>query len=154
GQPLAPLHSRKGEWLLALLALRPGQKVEREWLAGTLWADSRRPQALANLRTSLKDLRPGLGAGGWRGRPPAPPPPPLELSGADLDVRAFDAAIARGDPGSLEQAVSLYRGPLLEGCAEEWAFEERQVREQAYLTALETLAATAQAAGDPAAAEG
>jgi predicted ATPase/Tfp pilus assembly protein PilF len=62
-------------------------------------------------------------------------------------------AIARGDAASLEQAVSLYRGPLLESCAEPWAFEERQSREQAYLGAVETLAAHARAAGDRAAAE-
>src|SRR5439155_3027261 len=55
---------------------------------------------------------------------------------------------------SLEQAVALYRGPLLEGCVEAWAFQERQVREQAYLTALETLAARALEGGDAAAAEG
>src|SRR5207245_2416856 len=37
----------------------------------------------------------------------------------------------------------LYRGPLLEGWAEEWAFEERQAHEQQYLAALEKLAALA-----------
>src|SRR6185503_5168337 len=35
-----------------------------------------------------------------------------------------------------------------EGCAEEWAFQERQSREEAYLGALETLAAQAQVGGD------
>ncbi len=51
----------------------------------------------------------------------------------------FDAAIARGDAASLEAAVALYRGPLLEGCAEEWVFQEQEAREQAYLTAREKL---------------
>jgi hypothetical protein len=37
----------------------------------------------------------------------------------------------------LERAVTLYRGPLLEGCAEEWAIPERTHRELAYLEALE-----------------
>src|SRR5205085_1362126 len=54
---------------------------------------------------------------------------------------------------SLEEAVGLYRGSLLEGCPEEWAFQERQAREQAYLTALERLAADALARGRPEAAE-
>ena len=53
-----------------------------------------------------------------------------------------------GDDASLERAVALYRGPLLEGCGEEWAFQERQAREQAYLEALETLAARALARGE------
>ena len=48
------------------------------------------------------------------------------------DVIAFDRAMARGDAASLEQAICLYRGPLLEGWMDEWVFQERQVREQAY----------------------
>ena len=49
--PLPPLRSRKGEWLLALLALR-GVAVTRSWLAGTLWPESddeRARHALAQL---------------------------------------------------------------------------------------------------------
>src|SRR5262249_18445526 len=56
------------------------------------------------------------------------------------------------DP-ALEEAVALYRGPLLDGFVEEWVFQERQAREQAYLGALESLAAGALAQGDAAAAE-
>src|SRR5207249_8448061 len=55
---------------------------------------------------------------------------------------------------SLEQATALYRGPLLESCAEHWVFPERQHREAAFLSALETLAAQALREGDPATAEG
>jgi len=44
-------------------------------------------------------------------------------------------------------------GRLLEDWTEEWVFEERQVRKQAYLRALETLAAEARARGELAAAE-
>ena len=77
----------------------------------------------------------------------------LDLTGADADVVTYDAAIARGDAASLAVAVSCYRGPLLEGCTEEWAFQERQLREQVYLQALETLAAGTLAGGDPATAE-
>ena len=39
------------------------------------------------------------------------------------------------NPASLEAAVSLYRGPLLEGWVEEYVFQERQAREEAYLQA-------------------
>src|SRR5207244_2256299 len=62
------------------------------------------------------------------------------------------AAIARTDPPSLERAVALYQGPFLEGCSEAWVLPEREAREQAYLQALETLAAAAMAEGDFAAA--
>src|SRR5262249_51403973 len=49
-------------------------------------------------------------------------------------------------------AVTLYRGPLLMDCLEEWALPEREAREQAYLTALETLAVQAASDGEPATA--
>ena len=50
GQPLSHLRSRKALALLALLALRLGRPVEREWLAGTLWPDADQEQAAASLR--------------------------------------------------------------------------------------------------------
>jgi DNA-binding SARP family transcriptional activator len=153
GAPLRRLRTRKGQWLLALLTLRSGYEVERAWLAWTLWPDSDEPKALTSLRKSLTDLRQALNREAVRLRSPTSRSLCLELAGAEADVVAFDAAIARGDPASLEIAVSLYRGSLLEECAEEWVFQERQAREQAYLAALETLAARALAAGDPGTAE-
>src|SRR5262245_66337329 len=48
GQPLPPPRYRKVYWLLALLALRAGQEVDREWLAGTLFPESTAGQALSN----------------------------------------------------------------------------------------------------------
>jgi predicted ATPase/DNA-binding SARP family transcriptional activator len=146
------LRSRKSVWLLALLALRAGDHVDREWLAATLWPESQERQAFANLRTCLKDLRRALGPEAGRITAPTTRSLSLDLTDAVVDVRTFDAGMARGDLLSLTQAVALYRGPLLEGCAEEWVLPERNAREQACLQALETLAAGALAAGDPSAA--
>lgn len=153
GKPLPRLRTRRGEWLLALLALRAGQAVERGWLAGTLWPESDEGQALTNLRVSLKDLRHALGEAAGCLRAPSPRLLSLDACEVAVDATTFDAALARGDPASLEQAVSLYRGPLLEGCCEEWAFQERQAREQAYLAARERLAALALEEGETAKAE-
>jgi DNA-binding SARP family transcriptional activator len=153
GNPLPRLRSRKGQSLLALLTLRHGREVERAWLAGMLWPDRPTSAALATLRRDLTDLRRALGTEAGRLHSPTPHSLCLDLTGAEADVVAFDAAVARGDITSMEQAVALYRGPLLEGCEEEWSFQERQTREQSYLTALETLAADAGARGDEAAAE-
>lgn len=58
---MPPLRSRKGYWLLALLALRAGREVERTWLLAALWPDSPESAARTSLRTSLKDLRCALG---------------------------------------------------------------------------------------------
>ena len=46
----------------------------------------------------------------------------------------------RGDEDSLERAVEVYTGPLLEGCYEAWVALERESREQEVPGRLETLA--------------
>jgi non-specific serine/threonine protein kinase len=155
-RPLPRLHSRKGLWLLALLALRagagcpPGRGIEREWLAGTLWPECDAAQCRRNLRQSLHDLRRSLGPEAGRLIDAAPRALRLELQGAWVDVLAFDDAIGRADLLSLEAAVQLYRGPLLEACVEEWCLEERRQREEAYVAALARLAEAAMARREPA----
>jgi predicted ATPase/DNA-binding SARP family transcriptional activator len=153
GRPLPCPLPRKEQWLLALLVLRARDGVERLWLAGTLWPDSSSEQALHNLRNSLTHLRRALGPEGHRLQSPSSRTLALDLSGATIDVVAFDAAVAHGDPASLEEGVALYAGPLLDGCGEEWVFQERRVREEAYLEALETLARRAWEQGELGTAE-
>src|SRR5262249_33158440 len=126
GQPLRPVRPRSVEWLLALLVLRQGHGypqggcISRSWLAGTLGPGSNEANGLYNLRRNLMVLRQALGAEAGRLRTPNRTTLGLDLTGAAVDVVAFDAAIAAGDERSLEAAVALYRGPLLEGCLEEW----------------------------------
>ena len=148
GRPLPRLRSRKGEWLLALLALNAGHPLGRDRLAGMLWPDSDESQALASLRQSLADLRKALGEEGQRIISHGVRALSLDTTGADVDIAAFDAAILQNDHASLERAVTLYRGALLEGCHEEWVLGERASREQSYLRALETLAEGAMGRGD------
>ena len=74
--------------------------------------------------------------------------PGIAISGVSKTYRSRD-----GDVPSLERAVALYRGPLLAACTQDWAFQERQPREQAFLGALETLAARAISGGDDDTAE-
>src|SRR5262249_18128541 len=150
GQPLPRLRFRKSESVLALLTLRREGPIDRDLLSGLLWPESRDHQSLRN---SLTDLRRALGAMAARLRSPTPHTPDLDLTGAFVDVIAFDQAIERGDPGSVEAAVALRRAPLLEGCVEEWVFQERQARELAYLAARERLAALALERGDTGEAE-
>jgi predicted ATPase/DNA-binding SARP family transcriptional activator len=109
-------------------------------VAARLWPNSDTATAQANLRRILNELRRVLGGASCLIRTPQPRTLRLDPDDVDVDVLAFDRLIARGDPASLERAVGLYRGPLLEGCQEEWALQERQVREMAYLNALERLA--------------
>jgi DNA-binding SARP family transcriptional activator len=152
GCPLPRLHSQKTQWLLVLLTLQAGRPVERAWLARTLWPESAEPQAAFNLRRNLWYLRQSLGHEARRLEAPTTGTLRLNLVGAEADLLLFDEAIRRGDARSLERAVALRRGPLLQGCEEEWIFPERAAREEAYLQALETLAAHASARGEPGAA--
>jgi predicted ATPase/DNA-binding SARP family transcriptional activator len=152
GHPLPPLRSQKSQWLLALLALQRGRAVQRAWLAGTLWPESSDRQAAFNLTRNLSDLRRALGPTARRLEAPTSRTLRLDLVGVKADVLIFDEAIAAGDPPSLAKAVALRRGPLLQGCTEEWVLPERLAREEAYLAALERLAAEARAEGDLAAA--
>ena len=146
--PIPPLRSRKVQWLLALLVLRHDQALDRAWLAGTLWPESAPDQALYNLRQSLSNLRRALNGTGLHFDAPAVNALSLNLAGAVADVIAFDAAIADGTQAGLERAVGLYRGPLLEGCDEEWVVSERRVREESYLSALAGLADQSLAQGE------
>src|SRR5207247_7517972 len=118
GRPLPPALSGKGRWLLALLALQRGGEMDRASLAGLLWPDSGHAPALYNLRRTLAELRGALGSEASRLSSPQPHTLALELAGAEVDVLAFDAALARGDEAALACAVELYRGPLLAECDE------------------------------------
>ncbi|MCW3098702.1 MAG: hypothetical protein JWL77_4320 [Chthonomonadaceae bacterium] len=148
GHPLPRLRSRKGIWIVALLALRHDRPVEREWLAGVFWPDMEPSQAFANLRPILSELRSGLGSQKERLQSPDRHTLRLDLTDTTVDVLTFDAAIERGRPSDLERAVVLYRGPLLEGCTEEWVFQERNAREHQCLQALDELGNSALMVGD------
>jgi predicted ATPase/DNA-binding SARP family transcriptional activator len=155
--PLPPLRSRREQWLLALLVLRQDRNTARDWLATTLWPDNDEPQALFYLRKSLSNLRQALGGDAARLLAPDRRSVRLNMTGASVDVLAFDSALTRAATAAdpvvlLQEAISLYRGPLLPDCPEEWAAVERNQREQAYLAALERLAAHCSGQGDPAAA--
>ena len=147
--PLPRTRTRKEQWLLAFLALRPGQALDRDWLAGLFWPDTPQKAALGNLRRSLTDLRRVLGEDASCLMAPTSRTVSFDLGGTSVDVLEFDSAAARGDAVALQQVVALYRGPLLEGCFEEWALREREARKQTYLDALDTLAEMAMARGEP-----
>jgi predicted ATPase/DNA-binding SARP family transcriptional activator len=148
GSPLPRLRSRKGLWLLALLALRAGKSVDREWLAAVLWPDCDEAHGRRSLRQSLHDLRLALGAEAQRLACEGAQYLRLDLAGARVDALEHDSLISTGKPQDLARAVGLYRGPLLQECAEEWAYAERRRREEAYLEHLAALAQTAETGGN------
>ncbi|HEV2471722.1 MAG TPA: BTAD domain-containing putative transcriptional regulator, partial [Chthonomonadales bacterium] len=152
GLPLPRLRTSRGRLLLAMLALYRGRDLDRKWISGNLWPDSEEEQAAYNLRRALSDLRSALGSAAGRISSNSQGTLSLDLAGAQLDVRDFEAAIERGDPDSLRSAVALYRGPLLEDCTESWLLQMRSDFELALLKALERLAELEQEGNSPVAA--
>ncbi|MEI5995860.1 AAA family ATPase [Paraburkholderia bengalensis] len=128
----APLEfpTRKSRAVLAYLALSPGMLRTREQLASVFWDRSADEQARASLRQTLSSLR--------RLLPDAP------LLNAETDAIWLDAHLVEVDAlqfvhlasqrsaDSLKQAVSLYRGALLDGFGlredsfEQWMTVERR----------------------------
>lgn len=84
GHALHRLRTRKGQWLLALPALRHGREVQRDWLAGVLWPDSDEFQILPNpqLQASLAAACRALGQA------------------------AFDSTSSKGRTMTVDQAVA------------------------------------------------
>src|SRR5262249_39632009 len=74
----------------------------------------------------------------------------LKLDHHVCDVAQFRQLLKAGSESALVEAISLYRGPLLQGFAlsdvpifEEWLCYEESELNQAYLTALQRLASWA-----------
>lgn len=123
--------SRKCRSLLAELALRRGQPVEREDLIARLWPESSDARARDSLRHALWRLRVELGPAG----------PVLHSHGGlitldhavDVDAQRFEQLVASERSADLELALSLYRGDL---CRELDSPESEAERERLRLLLL------------------
>jgi TolB-like protein/DNA-binding SARP family transcriptional activator/lipoprotein NlpI len=124
--------TRKGQALLAMLALAGGEPVPRERLMALLWSDRGEQQARSSLRQTLTEVRKAL----------ARVQPPILVAKRDtvqidpnvvaVDVVAFENLIDENTPSALESAAKLYGGDLLDGVSvhdpayEDWVRGERQ----------------------------
>jgi TolB-like protein/Tfp pilus assembly protein PilF len=153
GGPIA-LKSRKSRALLAILAVQRSLGMGRAGLAGLLWAERGEAQARGSLRQALAEIRRALGpegaevlrSGGER----------VEIDGTRIaiDVVRFEALVGTGDRAALEEALTLARGPFLEGfdlredAFDEWRMTETRRVEAALLDALGRLASLCEDDGD------
>ncbi|HEV8642760.1 MAG TPA: AAA family ATPase [Methylomirabilota bacterium] len=150
---LLAVPTRKAQALLAYLALTPGQVHPRDKLAALLWPDTSPASARNGLRQTLFVLRKALG--------PAERAP-LVMTGdavslapdaVQTDVAAFEQAVSKATPASIEQVASLYRGDLLAGLGvvaptfEDWLMSERERLRELALEAFARLLAHQRAAG-------
>jgi len=113
GGPVA-IPSKKGQVLLAYLALPAGERHHRDRLAMLLWSDRPDDRARHSLRQCVLTLRKVLGPeaeaalqaddeGLW-----------LDAEEVEVDAVAFEQAVAARSREALERAVALYGGDLLE----------------------------------------
>ncbi len=141
------LRTRKGELLLAYLALSPGKAFPRDKLTALLWSDRSDDQARHSLRQTLTVIRNELG-----GSDPQPfitdgDRIGLNAEAFDVDAVAFEQLIATDDHDDLVHACNLYRGDLLENASvrdeafEDWLLLERQRLHGLALRAFERLLA-------------
>jgi DNA-binding SARP family transcriptional activator/TolB-like protein/Tfp pilus assembly protein PilF len=146
--------SKKGQALLAYLALTAGQRHSRDKLAMLLWSDRPDDRARHSLRQCVLTLRKVLGSdaesalladdeGLW-----------LDAEQVEVDALAFEQAVAAGSREALEGAMALYGGDLLEDLNarseefEVWLRAERPRFRNLAVAALAALAAQQAGAGE------
>ena len=156
--PVLRLRARQTSALLAYLALPCGRPHSRDKLAALLWGHLAQDEARNRLRQALFTLRRVLGAADASCLNVDGDALALGPAGVDVDVRLFEELVSDGSPPSLERAVSLYRGELLQGLAaqgphpsafEEWLGGERERLRELALEALAKLVAFQRASGAP-----
>jgi DNA-binding SARP family transcriptional activator/TolB-like protein len=109
-----PITLRRGQALLAYLALKGTRSESREALADLLWPDRFKEQAQASLRQVLFELRGAAPSGA----------PIVETTRTAValgsaitacDVWEFECRTTASGTDRVEHMLRLYRGPLLEG---------------------------------------
>ena len=150
GEPLAGRAAQKRRLaILALLATAPARTMSRDRLMALIWPDKDAEQARHLVSVAVYEIRKELGDDviTTRGDDLI-----LEPSLVATDIDAFDAAV---EAGELERAIEIHAGPFLDGFHlggstefDQWADLERDRRERALLSALESLAESRERAGD------
>jgi DNA-binding SARP family transcriptional activator len=107
------LSTRKDRLLLTYLAVNAGRSLGRDRLAGLLWGDRGETQARDSLRQSLAVIRQAFRLVALDPVHSERDSVSFDLSGIDVDAIAFDRLAA--DMRSRTEAMSRYRGALLEG---------------------------------------
>jgi DNA-binding SARP family transcriptional activator len=129
---LVTISAKKSQAMLAFLAVRPGQLVSRDKMAGLLWSSTAPEQARQSLRQTLSTLRKELSHVS---------PQKILLEEGDflsldpslvyVDVVEFESLVAAGTAESLDPATRLYTGDFLDGFVideerfDQWVIAER-----------------------------
>lgn len=126
--------SKRLQSLLAYLVLHRQTPQSRQQVAFLLWPDSSESQARTNLRRNLHTLRQvfpeleqfmAIETKSLQWRPEAP----CEIDIAIFEQTAHNDAVLE-NLAALETALSVYKGPLLPNCYDEWIVSERDRLQQ------------------------
>lgn len=109
GETAPPLPQRRADAVLAVLAVCGPIGCTRDRLVAFLWPESDNAHARHNLRDALYAIRRTLGADAVSGSADTLR---LDPSVVTSDVQEFTEAL---ESGHLADAVTIYRGPLLDG---------------------------------------
>ncbi len=143
------ISAKKAKALLAYLALQPNKAHQRETLASLLWEECSSTQARQSLRQTLSALRKTLNSGDSMidGNQQSVF---LNKDQVEIDVLNFDNLCKREDQSSLQKALKLYQGELLEGLYtrsqgfDDWLELERSQRREKALQIMDVLLEKAQ----------
>lgn len=155
-QPVQGFDALKEQELLTYLLINRDRPHSREILAGLLWGEVPTEKSKKYLRQALWHLQAALEAqprGEGDGALLSVEHNWVQLNAAGvlwLDVAVFERAFMRTHdvPGaelaadcveSLQEAVQLYRGDLLEGWYHDWCLYERERLQNMYLAMLDKL---------------
>ncbi|HLK59527.1 MAG TPA: AAA-like domain-containing protein [Chthonomonadaceae bacterium] len=144
GRPITNVSQRKTDRLLAYLTLY-NRTMPIADVAEAIWPDTANAEDC--LRHSVVHLR-GLLAPETNRLETPRGYLRLDLEGVIVDTREFDAATLQGERKSLETAISLFRGDLLHGWAEDWIKHERTRLHKNYLRSLRKLGRLCREEGD------
>lgn len=134
---------KKASALLAILAVSKDRLVARDQIASLLWSQTDDALAKSSLRQTLALIRRAFGEDADKF---------LEIDRSAIALRSAavwcDAVQFRDRfaAGNYSEAVSLYRGPFLDGLFlrdasfEDWSASERRAMQDQYVLALEALA--------------
>ena len=131
GAPLTTINSQRLQCLLAYLLLHRDAPVARQRLAFLFWPDSTEAQARSNLRNLLHALGQALPNGEHFVEADGQTVQWLPGAPYTLDVDSLLTSLDQAQTAQdLQQALDLYRGPLLPSCYDDWIVPERERLEQ------------------------
>lgn len=158
GRSLSNLTSDRLRALLAYLVVEADRDHLRQTLGELIFPDTPRADACSSLRFALSNLRTAIGD-----REASPPflsitRETLRFNPSShywLDTAVFETLAGEENVDGLAQAVTLYRGPFLEGInvadsepLEEWLLSRREQYDQVMMSILRRLGVDSERRGD------